>query len=114
MSDRVPTKFVKTLLQMAGNKGYDFSVILNHAGLDFNPLDETDPGSAVTPLRAFAARCPMGWVKGPRSCKPILPMMIRLTLAWQGPWPSSVVSISWLIWLVPMWMKGWHRIAPIG
>ncbi|MEH6567669.1 MAG: AraC family transcriptional regulator [Halioglobus sp.] len=26
---------------MAGDKGYDFSVILNHAGLDFDPLDES-------------------------------------------------------------------------
>lgn len=44
MSDRVPTKFVKTLLQMAGDKGYDFSGALTHAGLDFNPLDEHSPG----------------------------------------------------------------------
>lgn len=40
MSDRVPTRFVRTLLRMAGNKGYDFSSILTHAGIDFDPLDE--------------------------------------------------------------------------
>lgn len=44
MSDRVPTKFVRTLLNMAGDKGYDFSAILNHAGLDFDPLDEDSEG----------------------------------------------------------------------
>ena len=44
MSDRVPTKFVKTLLQMAGDRGYDFSAVLSHAGLDFDPLDETSHG----------------------------------------------------------------------
>lgn len=27
---------------MAGDKGYDFSVILKHAGLDFDPLDESN------------------------------------------------------------------------
>jgi len=43
MSDRVPTRFVRTLLRMAGDRGYDFTVILNAAGLDFNPLDESDP-----------------------------------------------------------------------
>lgn len=42
MSDRVPTRFVRTLLRMVGDRGYDFSVVLNDAGLDFNPLDETD------------------------------------------------------------------------
>ncbi len=44
MSDRVPTKFVKTLLQMAGDKGYDFSAILSAAGLDFDPMNEGGPG----------------------------------------------------------------------
>ncbi len=42
MSDRVPTRFVRTLLRMVGDRGYDFSAILIEAGLDFNPLDETD------------------------------------------------------------------------
>ncbi len=42
MSDLVPTKFINTLLRMAGAKGYDFSVILSDAGLDFNPLDKAD------------------------------------------------------------------------
>jgi AraC-like DNA-binding protein len=44
MGDRVPTRFVNTLLRMAGDRGYDFSTILNTAGLDFNPLDENSPG----------------------------------------------------------------------
>ena len=38
MSDRVPTRFVNTLLRMAGDRGYDFSAILSSAGLDFDPL----------------------------------------------------------------------------
>jgi AraC-like DNA-binding protein len=44
MSDRVPTKFVKTLLQMAGDKGYDFTAMLAQAGIDFDPLDTNSPG----------------------------------------------------------------------
>jgi len=40
MSDQVPTRFVRTLLRMVGEKGYDFSIVLNDAGLDFDPLDE--------------------------------------------------------------------------
>tara|TARA_R110001592_G_scaffold363248_6_gene682354 strand:+ start:54553 stop:55632 length:1080 start_codon:yes stop_codon:yes gene_type:complete len=44
MSDRVPTRFVNTLLRMAGDRGYDFRVILSTAGLDFDPLDEKSPG----------------------------------------------------------------------
>lgn len=43
MSDRVPTRFVNTLLRMVGDRGYDFSGILAAAGLDFDPLDEADP-----------------------------------------------------------------------
>jgi AraC-like DNA-binding protein len=43
MSDRVPTRFVQTLLRMVGDRGYDFSVVLIDAGLDFDPLDEDDP-----------------------------------------------------------------------
>jgi AraC-like DNA-binding protein len=43
MSDKVPTKFVKTLLQMAGDKGYDFSVVLAQAGIDFDPIDTDNP-----------------------------------------------------------------------
>ena len=43
MSDLVPTRFVRTLLRMVGDRGYDFSVILNGAGLAFDPLDEADP-----------------------------------------------------------------------
>ncbi len=43
MSDRVPTRFVRTLLRMVGDRGYDFSAILGEAGLDFDPLDETHP-----------------------------------------------------------------------
>ena len=31
---------------MVGEKGYDFSVILSHAGLDFDPLDESSEGYA--------------------------------------------------------------------
>ncbi len=44
MSDRVPTRFVNTLLRMVGDRGYDFSGILGAAGLDFDPLDESAPG----------------------------------------------------------------------
>jgi len=44
MSDQVPTRFVKTLLQMAGDKGYDFSTIMLDAGIDFDPLDPSGPG----------------------------------------------------------------------
>ena len=44
MSDRVPTRFVNTLLRMAGDRGHDFSAILAAAGLDFDPLDEDAPG----------------------------------------------------------------------
>lgn len=43
MSDLVPTRFVRTLLRMVGDEGYDFSVVLNEAGLEFDPLDENDP-----------------------------------------------------------------------
>ncbi len=43
MSDRVPTRFVRTLLRMVGDRGYDFSAVLNDAGLDFDPLNEFDP-----------------------------------------------------------------------
>jgi AraC-like DNA-binding protein len=40
MSDRVPTRFVRTLLRMASEKGYDFSSVLAAAGVDFDPLNE--------------------------------------------------------------------------
>jgi AraC-like DNA-binding protein len=43
MSDRVPTRFVRTLLRMVGDRGYDFSNILQDAGVDFDPMDEGDP-----------------------------------------------------------------------
>jgi AraC-like DNA-binding protein len=43
MSDRVPTRFVRTLLRMVDDRGYDFTVVLNRAGLDFDPLNEADP-----------------------------------------------------------------------
>ena len=43
MSERVPTRFVRTLLRMVGDRGYDFSAVLSDAGLDFDPLDESDP-----------------------------------------------------------------------
>jgi len=43
MSERVPTRFVQTLLRMVGDKGYDFSIVLNSAGLDFDPLDVEHP-----------------------------------------------------------------------
>ncbi len=43
MSDRVPTRFVRTLLRMVGDRGYDFTAILHSAGLEFDPLDESDP-----------------------------------------------------------------------
>ena len=44
MSDRVPTRFVNTLLRMVGDRGYDFTGVLRDAGLDFDPLDENSPG----------------------------------------------------------------------
>jgi AraC-like DNA-binding protein len=44
MTDRVPTRFVRTLLRMVRHHGYDFSVILSRAGLDFDPMDEGAPG----------------------------------------------------------------------
>lgn len=44
MSDRVPTRFVRTLLRMVGDKGYDFSAVLADAGLDFDPMDEYGAG----------------------------------------------------------------------
>jgi AraC-like DNA-binding protein len=43
MSDLVPTRFVRTLLRMVGDRGYDFSVVLNDAGLEFDPLLEDHP-----------------------------------------------------------------------
>jgi AraC-like DNA-binding protein len=43
MSDRVPTRFVTTLLRMVDDSGYDFTAVLNRAGLDFDPLDAADP-----------------------------------------------------------------------
>jgi AraC-like DNA-binding protein len=43
MSDRVPTRFVNTLLRMVGGSDYDFSAILSDAGLDFDPLNDADP-----------------------------------------------------------------------
>lgn len=44
MSDRVPTRFIQTLLRMVGDRGFDFNVVLNEAGLDFDPLDLAHPG----------------------------------------------------------------------
>jgi len=44
MSDRVPTRFVSTLLRMVAERGYDLSAVLAAAGLDFDPLDESAPG----------------------------------------------------------------------
>jgi hypothetical protein len=44
MSDRVPTRFVRTLLRMVGDRGYDFTNVLRGAGLDFDPMDESSPG----------------------------------------------------------------------
>ena len=43
MSDRVPTRFVKTMLRKASEQGFDFDTILTSAGVDFDPLDENDP-----------------------------------------------------------------------
>ena len=40
MSDRVPTRFVSTLLRRVGDRGYDFQPMLERAGLDFNPLED--------------------------------------------------------------------------
>jgi AraC-like DNA-binding protein len=42
MSDRVPTRFVRTLLRMVGDRGYNFSAVLQDAGVDFDPMDESD------------------------------------------------------------------------
>jgi AraC-like DNA-binding protein len=44
MSDQVPTRFVVTLLRMAGEHGYDFSRILASADVDFDPLDPRAAG----------------------------------------------------------------------
>ncbi len=44
MSDRVPTRFVRTLLRRVGDRGYDFSAMLTDAGIDFDPLCEDSPG----------------------------------------------------------------------
>jgi len=44
MSDRVPTRFVRTLLKMASEKGYDFSAILADAGVEFDPMNERGAG----------------------------------------------------------------------
>lgn len=41
MSDRVPVKFVNTLLRMVGERGHDFSAILQNAGIEFDPLDNS-------------------------------------------------------------------------
>ena len=43
MSDRVPTRFVTTLLKMVDTRGYDFSHILSDAGLEFDPMQPDDP-----------------------------------------------------------------------
>jgi AraC-like DNA-binding protein len=43
MSDRVPTKYVCNLLRMVSDRGYDFSAMLEQAGLDFDPLDSEAP-----------------------------------------------------------------------
>jgi len=43
MSDRVPTRFLRTLLRMVDDRGYDFSAVLQDAGIDFDPLDEAYP-----------------------------------------------------------------------
>lgn len=44
MSDRVPTRFMNTLLRMVGDRGYDFSGILADAGIEFDPLNPDGPG----------------------------------------------------------------------
>ena len=44
MSDRVPTRFVTTLLKMVDTRGYDFSHILADAGLEFDHTDPDHPG----------------------------------------------------------------------
>jgi len=43
MSDRVPTRFVRTLLRMVGDRGYDFRAMLAGAGIGFDPMDESHP-----------------------------------------------------------------------
>lgn len=44
MSDRVPTRFVSTLLRMVNDRGYDFRGILAEAGIEFDPLLADSPG----------------------------------------------------------------------
>ena len=44
MSDRVPTRFMNTLLRMVNDRGYDFSGILAESGIEFDPLDPDSPG----------------------------------------------------------------------
>jgi AraC-like DNA-binding protein len=43
MSDRVPSRYVATLLRMVGERGYDFGALLADAGLDFDPLRGDHP-----------------------------------------------------------------------
>lgn len=42
-STYVPTRFVKSLLRLAGKRQFDIQQILLNADLDFNPLDENTP-----------------------------------------------------------------------
>ena len=44
MSDRVPTRFLNTLLRMVGDRGYDFSGILTESGIEFDPLNDASVG----------------------------------------------------------------------
>lgn len=37
--DKVPSKFAKSLLRLVIQRGYDVATSLEHAGIDFNPLD---------------------------------------------------------------------------
>ena len=59
MSDRVPTRFVTTLLKMVGTRGYDFSHILTDAGLGFDPTDPEHPEyrAEISAMRRAAKIC---------------------------------------------------------
>lgn len=41
--DKVPSKFAKSLLRLVMQRGYDVMTSLDYAGIDFNPLDVSNP-----------------------------------------------------------------------
>ncbi|MFT5032823.1 MAG: hypothetical protein ACI9OO_000754, partial [Bacteroidia bacterium] len=43
-ADTLPTKFVRSLLSLVDERGYDYRAILDLSGIDFNPMDLKSPG----------------------------------------------------------------------